>query len=124
MRRNIAYSVYIQRWWTDLSDRQTNSDPVFLEGLKAYAAKRVHHELNLCATFPGKWNAVLDRAFASPLLKDQVINALAELPHELLQKCKQPANTTNSLVLLMEGLGGLALSTDDDVYEPRYVWSL
>jgi hypothetical protein len=121
MRRNIAFGLYMRNWWTDISDRQTNPDPVALESLRAYAMKRVHHKQDLCRTFPGKWTAVLDRASASPLLKEQVIDALVALPPELRKSSDQPPDTTNSLVLVIEGLGGLALSTDDNVYEPRYV---
>jgi hypothetical protein len=84
--------------------------------------KRVHHELDLCGMFADKWSAVLDRASASPLLKNQVIDALAELPPELQKTSREPAATGKSLVLVIEGLEGLALSTDDNVYEPRCAW--
>jgi hypothetical protein len=123
MRRNIAYAKYMNNWWLNVSADQDEADPVVAEGKQAYAMRRARHERDLIATFPDKWKAVLDRANASPLLTGQVIDTLREMPSDWspsLNVLNEPARDC-PLVLMVQGLDGLALSTDDDAYEVTYV---
>jgi hypothetical protein len=123
MRRNIVYAKHAHARWLAIAGDQAEDDSAILEGKRAYATKRAYHESDLAATFPGKWQRVLNRAKTSPLLRDKIIDALAEMPGK--GKGHEEAVDQHAVVLMVRGLDGLALSTDyDDAQEPTYVISL
>jgi hypothetical protein len=121
MRRNIAYAKHAQERWSSIAYNQAEGDLAVVEGKRGYAAKRARYECDLIATFPGKWQRVLDRAKTSILLQDKIIDALAEMPGK--GKGREEAAEQHAVVLMVRGLDGLALSTDyDDAHEPTYVF--
>jgi hypothetical protein len=124
MRRNFAYGQHSCWVWLALAE-QEHKDDMVQQGKRGYALKRAAYKVRRAEALIAKWTPVLQHLAKSRHLRTHALGMLTTL-HIDKGKTSFTESTacqgsSDTLVLHLQDLHGLAMATNNQQYEPRCV---
>jgi hypothetical protein len=123
MQCNLVFGQHQCAEWLWLADQQQDADPICLKGKRSYALEQARYKEQLASSLIIKWQPILAHIHKSQLLGHCIIDLLVEhCNNGDLDEAMTINNAVNKeLRLVLKDSEGLALSTDDAVYEPTCI---